>query len=193
MTNSCEIMVVSGPNGSGKTTLAEDYAAHFGWRYLGADKIAGELNPDDPTSTRIAASRRFSFEVATALEQRQHVVVESTLSGRTFVKTLNDARDAGYFVSLVHLFLDSADTCCERVAERVLKGGHDVPEGDIRRRFSRCAANFWQLYRPLSDKWLLMYNATANAQVVAEGDATTHTTRDGELFTSFMQIVQSYA
>ncbi len=90
---------------------------------------------------------------------------------------------------MVHLFLDTANTCVARVSERVQKGGHDVPEDDIRRRFPRSAANFWNLYRPLCDRWILMYNATADAQVVAEGGPTTHVVQDQELFSAFHQIV----
>ena len=183
------MLVVSGPNGSGKTTLAEVYAAELGYPYFGADKIAASLAPNNPESQRIPASRQFSVQLLSAVRRCRSVVVESTLSGRTFVHTVRAARKASFSISLVHLFMDSADTCIARVAERVQKGGHDVPEEDIRRRFTRSAANFWQLYRPLCDRWLLMYNATADAQPVAEGDATTHSVQDSELFSSFMQIV----
>jgi predicted ABC-type ATPase len=77
------------------------------------------------------------------------------------------------------------------VAERVQKGGHNVPERDIRRRFTRSAANFWHLYRPLCDRWVLMYNSTFDAQSVAEGGPKCHTVQDNELFDSFMQIVHA--
>ena len=42
-----EMLIVGGPNGAGKTTLAERYAETFGARYVGADKIAYEINPKD--------------------------------------------------------------------------------------------------------------------------------------------------
>ena len=191
MTKPREILVVSGANGTGKTTVALVYARQLGLPYIGADEIAATLAPDDPASQRIAASRQFISDVAAAIEGRESVVIESTLSGRTFIRTIQEARDAGFTISLVHLFLDLADTCVARVAERVQKGGHDVPEADIRRRFTRSAANFWHLYRPLSDRWVLMYNSTSDAQCVAEGDAETHTVQDSELFDSFMQNVQA--
>ena len=184
-------MIVSGPNGSGKTTLAEQYAEQLGYPYLGADKIAAELETDDPATQRTTAGRRFSAILANTIESRQSVVVESTLSGRTFVQTMKHARSASFSVSLVHLFLDSPDTCIARVKERVQKGGHDVPELDVRRRFTRSAANFWSLYRPLCDRWLLMYNASAEAHPVAEGNPTTHSVKDSDLFNTFMEIVQA--
>jgi hypothetical protein len=50
------------------------------------------------------------------------------------------------------------------------------------------AANFWQLYRPLCDRWLLMYNATSDAQLVAKGGPLTYSVLDDELFNSFKEL-----
>ena len=77
------------------------------------------------------------------------------------------------------------------VAERVQKGGHDVPEEDIRRRFTRSAGNFWNLYRPLCDRWLLMYNGGVDPSVVATGDSSTHSVQDDRLFHAFLQIAMT--
>ena len=107
------------------------------------------------------------------------------------MRTIRSARAAGFRISIVHLFLSSADMCVARVAERVQKGGHHVPEVDVRRRFDRCAKNFWHLYRPLCDRWTLMYNATKAADVVATGSDSTHTVLDPQLFGSFKQIANS--
>ena len=101
------------------------------------------------------------------------------------------AKEEAFSILLRHLFRDSAETCVARVAERVQKGGHHVPELDIRRRFTRSAANFWYLYRPLCDRWLLMYNATSESLPIAEGDSLTHTVQDSELYNSLMKIVQA--
>jgi predicted ABC-type ATPase len=61
------------------------------------------------------------------------------------------AKLAGYLVTIVFIYLDSADTSVARVRERVRRGGHDVPESDIRRRFHRCFSNFWRIYREIAD------------------------------------------
>ena len=56
------------------------------------------------------------------------------------------------------MFLDSAELCLRRIAERVAQGGHDVPEEDVRRRFERVFPVFWQHYQPLADRCLIAFN-----------------------------------
>ena len=85
----------------------------------------------------------------------------------------------------MYLLPDSADTCVERVHERVLKGGHFVPEADIRRRFLRSIGNFGWLYRPLADHWLLVYNSGSQPLDVAAGTAKDVSVRDAELYATF--------
>ena len=116
---------------------------------------------------------------------KQRLILESTLAGRTLRHVLRTARDAGFTITIVYLFLDSPDTCVERVHERVMKGGHSVPEVDIRRRFLRSIRNFWRLYRPLADHWLLVYNSGNQPLDVAAGTAADVSVRDAELYAVF--------
>ena len=66
---------------------------------------------------------------------------------------------AGYAVKLIFLKLDSPEEAIARVAQRVLQGGHDIPEATIRRRFAAGLHNFEHLYAPLVDAWALYDNA----------------------------------
>ena len=186
-----ELIVVGGSNGAGKTTFADEYVARYGRNYVGADAIAAQLSPDDPANVQIAASREFLRRIDTAIAGSDSFVVESTLSGRTFQQLLNNAKAAGFEITIVYLFLDSADTCVDRVNERVQKGGHNVPEIDIRRRFVRSIRNFWNLYRPLSDHWLLIYNSSNQPLDVAVGTATDVSVRDAELFSQFQLLIDA--
>ena len=61
----------------------------------------------------------------------------------------------------------------DRVAERFRKGGHDVPEADIRRRYRRTLVNFWEIYRNLTDHWLITNNSGRVPVDVAIGTADT--------------------
>jgi hypothetical protein len=54
-----------------------------------------------------------------------------------------------------------------RIEERVARGGHDVPEPVVRRRFERCTSNFMIHYRPLADSWILFDNSGNTPAVIA--------------------------
>ena len=110
------------------------------------------VNPDDiaaairDTLTSDAAALAKAGRLA--VEQRMQLVqagrsfgVETTLTGRSELQLMRTAKERGYKVNLVYVGLDDADQSNSRVSERVRRGGHDVPEQDIYRRFDRSLAN----------------------------------------------------
>ena len=188
-----ELIIVGGANGSGKTTFAEEYASRHQYLYLGADAIATELAPNAPNLVPLAAGREFMDRLTAALAGPQSLVVESTLAGRTLRHVIGSARAAGFTITIVYLFLDSVDMCVERVRQRVQKGGHWVPETDIRRRFSRSLRNFWQMFRGLADHWVLVYNGGREPLDVAAGTDDDVSIRDAELFALFECLIHGDA
>jgi len=183
--NAPHLIIVGGPNGCGKSTFATEHAKETGIRYVGADQIADQLDQDNPTSVKIEASRQFVSTIRQSIENRDSLVIESTLAGKSLRKTINDAKSVGYRVSIIFVFLDSEDMCIERVHQRVLLGGHDVPETDIRRRYSRAIVNFWSIYRLLADFWLLVYNSDLRPENVAFGTAQNTIIQNHHLFELF--------
>lgn len=186
------LLVVAGPNGSGKTTVALQFAAANAIEYIGTDAIAALINPANPGEASFQAARHFIDALNSSLANRKSCVVESTLSGRSFRNRLIEARDLGYDVTIVFVYLDSADACIARVTERVRKGGHHVPESDIRRRFGRSVTNFWSLYRGLADAWVVLYNGTNRIQDVSLGSHDDLIVRDGRRHSAFMSLVGKY-
>lgn len=138
----------------------------------------------------MASGEELMRRLAAVLVQEVPLILESTLAGRTLRHTIREARHAGFWISIVYLFLDSPDTCVERVHERVEKGGHSVPEPDIRRRYVRSIRNFWRLYRPLSDEWLLVYNSGNEPLDVAAGTAQEVSVRDAEVYAMFTRWIR---
>lgn len=185
--NSKQLTVIAGPNGSGKTTFAQEFLSQTPQRYLSADLIASQLAPDDPASAEMAAGRVFLQRLAQFIAGSNNFLVESTLSGRGFRRALEKAKLAGFEITIVFVYLDSADTCVARVQERVRKGGHHVPEADVRRRFYRSLSNFWQIYRNFANQWVLIYNAVTGFQHVASGSAGATSIRDETLFNLFLE------
>ena len=164
-----QLFVIGGANGSGKTTLAREFVAVDKIDYLGADEIARELDPTIPEAEAISAARIFSRRLDDYLEDRKSVLVESTLSGLSLQKHLVKAREKDFEITILFVYLDSPELCVERVAARVAKGGHHVPEADIRRRFKRANINFWNVYKSLSDDWSLFYNSGGKITQIAAG------------------------
>ncbi len=183
-----ELIIVAGPNGAGKSTYALQFVAEHPCPYLSADAIAAELAPHDPTSQRIAAGREFFFRVGRQLAESVTFLVETTLSGRTFHRVIERAKAGGFSITIAFVYLDTADACVARVQERVRKGGHDVPEAEVRRRFTRSFANFWHEYRRIADFWHVIYNSGREFQQIAFGEADKMTVRDESAFRRFLQL-----
>jgi predicted ABC-type ATPase len=185
-----ELVIVGGPNGAGKTTFANEFlvqeaGAHY---YLGADKIAYELNPEAPEKASVAAGREFSRQLRERVAAGENLIVESTLSGRTLLKAIESAVALEYSVTLLFVFVDSVDTCVARVQERTAKGGHFVPAEDVRRRYGRSLSNFWQIYRLLANHWVLAYNSNAGIVQVAFGNQHSIQVQDEDLFLLYSRL-----
>ena len=179
------VLIVGGPSGAGKTTLAEPYAEQKNQSYLAADRIAEEIDPDDPYAVRMAAGRQFLRRLDAFIDDRISSVVESTLAGRGLAQAVDRMNEAGYITRIAFVVLDSADLCVRRVQERVRKGGHHVPDADVRRRYTRSKKNFWTLYRPKVDRWHLLLNAEDGFVDVATGTPTDTFVLDDDAFDAF--------
>lgn len=59
-----------------------------------------------------------------------------------------------------------------RIQERVVKGGQDVPESMVRRRFHRSIGNFFREYQQLLDWWYLFDNTGTKPVTIAFKKAT---------------------
>ena len=63
-----EALIVGGPNGAGKSTFALEYLQERDLRYLSADRIAVELNPEAPEEAKIQAGKVFFRRLNQAIE-----------------------------------------------------------------------------------------------------------------------------
>ena len=61
---------------------------------------------------------------------------ETTLSGGYTRKLARRAKEAGYYIRLYYIGLDTVQESLQRIQNRVRKGGHDIPQKDVESRFA---------------------------------------------------------
>lgn len=161
------IVVLAGPNGAGKTSIAPDLlqGAYAVDEYVNADAIAMGLSGFRPDSVAIAAGRVMLSRLDALADARRDFAFETTLAARSFGPWLRARRGSGYRVHLTFLGLPDADTAVNRVADRVRRGGHAIPEPTIRRRYVAGLQNFHRVYREIVDSWLLIDNGSATGPI----------------------------
>jgi predicted ABC-type ATPase len=165
------IVILAGPNGAGKSTSASRLLK--GSRQVGtfvnADTIATGLSAFDTEQVAFAAGRIMLKRIRELARQRESFAFETTLSTRTYLDWLKASQEAGYSIDLIFLWLSAPQLAVERVRDRVLLGGHSVPDDVIKRRFYRGLRNFFELYQSISSRWWMYDNSDESPELVARG------------------------
>lgn len=123
--------------------------------------IAAGLSPFDPESQNIPAGRLFLRRIDETIAKRIDSSFETTLSGGGYIRLFKKLKLSGYRIVIFFLWIPNPELAVARVKFRVIQGGHNVPEKDIRRRYSAGLNNFDNYYSELSDEWQL-YLASNN-------------------------------
>jgi len=92
------IFVIAGCNGAGKTTFAMEFLPKEVkcLRFLNADEIARGLSPLKPSARAVRAARLLLAELDECLRRRATFALETTLSGKTYIRLFRRARELGY-------------------------------------------------------------------------------------------------
>ena len=165
------LFIISGCNGAGKTTASFTILPELLHvkEFVNADEIARGLSPFQPETVSIAAGKIMLRRLQELLLQGHDFAFETTLSTRSFVGLIRQAKDLGYSINLIYYWLDSTDLAIERVKTRVSEGGHNIPTDTIIRRYFTGLKNFINLYRDKVNYWMLIDNSGAEPELIAEG------------------------
>jgi predicted ABC-type ATPase len=164
-----ELLIIAGPNGAGKTTFVNRYLPEATTirEFVNADLIAKGISPFDPERAGLEAGRIEMSRIEQFLNERRSFAVETTLSGKGAVRWMTKARASGYLVKLFYIYLSSPELSIQRIADRVRKGGHNIPSHVARRRFGRSIRNFYDLYVQVADDIQLFDNSSNEFLAIA--------------------------
>ena len=151
---------IAGANGSGKTTLTRWNSELFREiSLLDPDAIAHTLQATASALLPIAAARQVLRSASEHLRKTESFAVETTLAGKNYLQMMLEARNRGFEIVLVYIGTENVEINLARIRDRVLAGGHDVPEEDVRRRYHRSFGNL-PVAMKRADHTILFDNST---------------------------------
>ena len=161
------IIAVAGPNGAGKSTTAETLLKGplKVKEFVNADLIA----QDNPGMSDIGAGRVMLNRMRYLSQRGVNFAFESTLASKSFAPWISKLCKKDYLFQLVFLWLPSEEFAINRVAERVRRGGHNVPDETIKRRYHAGLNNFFRLYQQIADTWYFFDNSINVPNLIAYG------------------------
>lgn len=124
--------IIGGVNGVGKSSLSGVLSSEN--TELGiivdADKFTAKCGGD-----RIKGGKAAIATINDCLDRQINFTQETTLSGVKTLKTIKRARDLNYYIRLYYVGISSANESIKRIRNRVDKGGHNIPDDDVKRRY----------------------------------------------------------
>lgn len=161
---------IAGCNGAGKTTFAGTFLPNYArcLEFVNADLIARGLSPFAPERAAIQAGRLTLERVAELTRQRADFALETTLSGRIHLKLIDSLKAQGYEVVVFYVWVPSVEMAQERIRQRVAYGGHNIPDNDVQRRFTRSIENLFTHYLPRVNRIIIYDNAGSEPRLIAE-------------------------
>ena len=139
------LIVIAGPNGSGKTSVTSRILQHE-WMedsvYINPDIVAQEKFGDWNSMEAIKKAVVYCEEWREkCLVERKSLIFETVLSAKDKIDYIERAKEADFFVRLFFVCTKSPAVNASRIAQRVMKGGHDVPITKVISRYQKSILN----------------------------------------------------
>ena len=125
--------IIAGVNGVGKssaTGILKSQRNDLGY-IINADEIA------ESAESIYTAGKTVISRINNYLTKGICFTQETTLSGHFIKNTIQTAKEKGYKIHLFYIGLNSYEESIKRIKNRVEKGGHDIPDEDVIRRYNK--------------------------------------------------------
>lgn len=142
--NQKTVFFIAGPNGSGKTTFTYTLLKNsslLSGNHVNPDEILVELGLEETKENYITAFGVAEQRIEEALEKGENLLIETVFSSPRKLALFKRFKEAGYFINMIYICTEDPDINVLNVAERVKKGGHDVPIRKILERYDRSLEN----------------------------------------------------
>ena len=147
--------MLAGTNGAGKSSLIGAIIERQGVEFFNPDAAARRIREHTPAISQAEANSAAWHQgrrlLERAIAERATFAFETTLGGVTMTALLERALAEGLDVRVWYMGLASPELHVARVRARVARGGHDIPEADIRRRFHDGRLNLVRLLPRLTE------------------------------------------
>ena len=135
--------IFAGVNGAGKTSIYKSiyYNENIDEKRINTDEMVSRIGHWQDNNLQIKCAREAIKLIKKYIVEGISFNQETTLSGKSIISNIKLAKEKGFYVTMNYIGVKSVDIAKERVAIRVRKGGHGIPDEAIERRYFDSLSN----------------------------------------------------
>ena len=156
--------ILAGPNGAGKTSL-------YWYEASAVPRLNGDTLYQQGYDT-YAVEAALRQQLDRWVEQKASFVIETNAASQRDYDLFVSLKKAGYRLELRYVGLESVALCQQRVIQRVIEGGHDVPPALVQHRYDSGLSLLKRHYRTF-DQLQFYDNTGEQAQLLVSFLAAT--------------------
>jgi len=169
-------LIVAGPNGSGKSSVYRDADLEWGGRsvwIVNPDLLSARISEVEAVpfdEANLIAVERIESWLDASIDVHKTIGVETVLSTDKYRRLVSRAKALGFAVWLIYVVLDSPERSIERIKLRVVKGGHNVPDDKVRKRYRGSLAQFPWFLEQADEAWIYDNSGATPKQIGEKHD-----------------------
>ena len=151
------LYIFAGVNGAGKSTLynSEDLDNEIKYSTrINTDEIVRKIGDWKNNSDQIKAGKIAINLRNDCLQHGKSFNEETTLTGKTILKTIDKAKELGYELQLFYIGVNNPEIAKERIRNRVEKGGHNIADEIVEKRYYESLKNLKQVITKFDEVYL---------------------------------------